>query len=448
VTVDKTGADAPGPRDSGAVLTSTDRDPSQAALERYRQRMRRSRRRYFAVLAVVVLAVGITVGIVWSRGEAAHTTLHTAAHPAPSVALGTPSAVLTKAWQSGDRAAIGTPYWGGTVITYSHDSVRGRNGSTGALTWSYTRSDRTLCQVIQDHGLTVAVYELHGNCDQLTALDSATGARKWTRTLDKDHQLLNGHPAYSLNQYAILLRGAHVIYTIDPSTGLDRWVYQPANCTISGAVIGVQGALISQTCTRPKCAGLTFCGSGPQLLLRDANAGRSDDQKQKANPDQIKWNLIGTNAMPASADQLISAVDPLGRRLLVLDGSKGKTLARLELKRAVTSSAGVAATATDRAELVWFAGTTYAVAVTGAGLLWSSPTAGPVTATQSSGKVVSPPVLASSTLAAPSAAGIDLLEPSTGTPVRTVTGVNASAARVYPFGTGFVVAGASTAVYR
>ncbi len=447
MTVDKAGAAEPGPRDSGAVLT-TDPDPSQAALERYRQRMRRSRRLYFAVIAVVVLAVGSTVGVVWSRGEAAHTTLRIAAHPAPSVALGTPAAVLSKAWQSGDRTAIGTPYWGGTVITYSHDSVRGRNGSTGALTWSYTRSDRTLCQAIQDHGLTVAVYELHGNCDELTALDSATGARKWTRTLDKDHQPLNGHPAYSLNQYAILLRGAHVIYTIDPSTGLDRWVYQPADCTISGAVIGVQGALISQNCTRPKCVGLTFCGSGPQLLLRDANAGRSDDQKQKANPDQIKWNLIGTTAVPASADQLISAVDPVNRRLLVLDGSKGKTLARLELERAATSSGGVAATTTDRAELVWVAGTTYAVAVSGSGLIWSAPTAGPVTATQSTGKVVSPPKLASSLLAAPSATGIDLLDPSSGKTTRTLTGLTAPVARAYPFGTGFVVAGSSTAVYR
>jgi outer membrane protein assembly factor BamB len=450
VTVDEPRADeVPDDPDCAGVVTQPRRTPSQVALERYGSRMRRNRLIYFAVIAVVVLALGITVGIVWSRGETAHTTLRTAPHPAPSVALQAPSPTLRQAWRSSDRTAIGTPYWGGTAVTYSVDSVRGRNGSTGAITWSYTRTDRTVCQAIQVQGVTVAIFELHGNCDQVTALDTSTGARKWTRTLDEDGQPLNGHPSYSLTQYAVMLTTASVIYTIDPAGGLDRWVYRPVGCTIQGAVIGSQGALISQTCAHPKCDGLTFCGTGPQLLLRDASAGRSDDEKDKANPDQIKWNLIGTSAVPASADQLISAVDPVARQLQVLAAAKGKPLARLTLQGAVTATEGIAAVASDRAELLWIAGTTYAVDLAGSTLLWTAPTPAPPTVTQPLSNPASPPELQASTVAVADSGGIALLDPGTGKPRRTfpVT-VPASGSLSYPFGTGFLVAGPSTTVYQ
>lgn len=46
------------------------------------------------------------------------------------------------------------------MITFSTDGVRGRYARTGAGTWSYTRTDRTLCQAIQGQGLIVALFEL------------------------------------------------------------------------------------------------------------------------------------------------------------------------------------------------------------------------------------------------------------------------------------------------
>jgi len=411
--------------------------------------MRRNRVIYFGVLAAVILVLGITVGIVWSHGETAHTTLRAAGDPAPSVTLQAPSATLQQAWQSTDRTAIGTPYWGGTVVTFSADSVRGRNAATGAVTWSYTRTDRTVCQAIQDQGITVAIFELAGNCDQVTALDSGTGKRKWTRTLDKDSQPLDGHPSYSLSQFTVMLTTPGVIYAIDPTGGLDRWVYHPDGCTIHGAVIGAQGALISQTCAHPKCDGLTFCGSGPQLLLRDASAGRSDDAKDRANPDRIKWNLIGTSAVPASADTLISAVDPVARQLQVLDVAKGATRSRLQLPGGVASTGGIAALASDRAELLWIAGTTYAVGTTGAAFLWTAPTSAPPTVTQLTGTASSTPDLRASSVAVAGAGGITLLDPGTGKTARSFpVAAPRSGSLVYPLGTGFVVAGAATTVYR
>jgi outer membrane protein assembly factor BamB len=447
VTLDQPGTAAPGQPGSAPTHERPDQNAAQAALERYTARMRRSRVVYFSLIATAVVILGVTVGVVWSRGEAAHTTLRTAAHPAPAIPLRPPSPVLAQAWHSPDHTAIGTPYWGGTVITYSTDSVRGRNGATGTITWSYTRTDRRLCQAIQSQGVTVAVFELHGNCDEVTALDSATGARKWTRTLDKDHQPLNGHPGYSLTPYAVMFTAARVIYTIDPATGLDRWVYQPPGCTINGAVLGAQGALISQTCARPKCAGLTYCGPGPQLLLRDASAARSDDDKQKANPDQIKWDLIGNRAVPASADQLISALDPSTGRLQVLAAAKGKTLTRLDLHRRAASTGAITAVASDRAELLWIAGMTYAVAVTDAKVLWTRPAATAPTIIQPAQPAI-PPVLGRSTVAVANPAGIQLLDTSTGKPTRTFPVAVPADSRAHRFGSGFVLTGSSTTVYR
>lgn len=440
--------DTPGQPESAAVVTAARDSADELPIERYNHRMRRNRLIYFGVIAVVVAAVAVAAAVVWSRGEAAHTTLHTAASPAPSVAPQTPSATQQQAWRSEDRAAIGTPYWGGTVVTYSTDSVRGRNGSTGAITWTYTRTDRTVCQAIQDQGVTVAIFELHGNCDEVTALDSATGARKWTRTLDRDHQPLNGHPTYSITPYTIMLTTPTVIYAFDPAGGLDRWVYRPVGCRINSAVIGVQGALISQTCIRPRCDGLKFCGAGPQLLLRDASAGRSDDDKDKANPDQIKWDLIGTSAVPATADQLISAVDTTAGQLQVLSLAKGVTVARQSLTGGA-STAGMAASTTDRAELLWIAGTTYAIDFDGTNVLWTAATPTLPTVTARASQPAVAPELNTATLAVIGPAGITLLDPLTGLPTRTFpVAAPRAGSLAYPFGTGFVVAGPSTTGYR
>ena len=441
----------PKPRVASATVSTAEQAAPQPALERYRRRMRRGRTIYVAVIAVVVLAVGGAAWVVWLSGEAAHTHLTTAASAPPSVALQSSSAAPQRVWQDPDRTATGTPYWGGTVITYSTDSVRGRNAKTGAITWSYTRTDRTVCDAIQDQGVTVAIFEHNGNCDQVTALDSGTGERRWTRTLDKaeqESQPVDGHPAISITQFAVMITTPGTIYALDPAGGLDRWVYHPINCTIQGAVIGTDGALISQTCARPKCDGLKFCGSGPQLLLRDASAGRDDHNKD--NPDQIKWNLLGKTALPTSADKLISAIDPSARQLEVFDAAKGTTVSRLDLAGGLGSSEPTAAVSTDRAELLWISGTTYAVDVNGLAFLWTASTSVPPTVTPNSGVQGGTPDLRASTIATAAPAGIALLDPGTGETIRTypVTVPASGNSRVYPFGTGFVVAGAPSTVYQ
>ncbi len=450
MTVDKPRADNQPAAPTVSTPASRDVPPNgQPALARYGRRMRRARLIYLAVVAAVVLAMAVTAGVVWFGGEAAHTHLRTVAIAPPSIPLRPPGTAPIQLWRSADHTAVGTPYWGGTVVTYSTDSVRGRNARTGAITWSYTRTDRTVCEAIQNQGSTVAIFEHNGNCDQVTALDSATGQRRWTRTLDKaeqESQPVDGHPAISVTQFAVMVTTPHVIYALDPAGGLDRWVYQPTGCTIQSGVIGTDGALISQTCAKPNCSGRKFCGTGPQLLLRDASAGRDD--KKTDNPDQIKWNRIGTSAVPTSADKVISAVEPAARQLEVFGAAKGDTISHLDLRGPLGSVQPVTAIPTDRAELIWITDTVYAVDVNGLAFLWTAPSTIAPTVTPPSGVPGGTAELGSSTIAAASAAGITLLDARTGEPGQTYRVATSAGGRAYPFGTGFVIAGAATAVFQ
>ncbi len=314
--------------------------PSARALRDYRSRLRPWRIGYAAALVAVVAAALVVVKIAYAHGELSHATLSTAPSAAPSVPMSSPSATLTRAWSSPDHTAIGTPFYGGTVITYSTHTVAGRDAWTGKVLWSYTRTDRITCTAAQVNGVTIAVYALNGNCDELTALDSQTGARRWTRTLDKDAHTINGHPQFAVGQDTFMVTTPQAIYAISPdgtadqgNGGLDRWVFAQQGCTINAAVLGSAGALISQTCAHPDCSGQKFCGAGPQLLLRDPFAGeQSDSSKNKGNPDQIIWNHIGNAMTPVSADGVISAIDPAKDSLTTFGAKKGKTLAALPLE--------------------------------------------------------------------------------------------------------------------
>jgi hypothetical protein len=408
--------------------------------------MRPARLLYAAVLAVVVVAVGVVVAVAYQRGEISHSVLRTVPSAPLSVAPGSPSTPLTRAWDSDDHTAIGTPYWGGTVVTFSGHSVRGRDARSGAVTWSYTRDDRDVCEVAQLQGVTIAAFAVNGNCDELTALDSGTGVRKWTRTVDKDGHELNGRPAYAVTPYTLMMTTPSVIYAIDPVSGLDRWLFAQQGCAIHGAVLGSSGALISQSCAHPDCGQKKFCGSGDQLLLRDANAGENTDTaSNRGNPDQIKWNLIGNKDRPVSADRVISAAEPGSERLTVLDATEGRTEAVLELDAPAAGSP--VAIETARAELLWLGGVTYSIEQTGSDFVWHAATASAPTVTGTNGSPA--PDLSAAEVAVAGPGGITLLDPLTGGVSRSFPESRApSSSRVYPYGSGFLVAGSSTVAYR
>ena len=433
------------------MSTEAPPDQSAVALERYAAMIRRARLRYFTVIAAVVVAASVVTTVVWLSGEISHTTLRTSAAPA-DIPLGTPSATLTKAWSTTDAPAIGTPYWNGTVITADTHTVRGRNGRTGAQTWSYTRTDRKVCAAAQSEGTTVAVYQVNGNCDELTALDSSTGARKWNRTLDLDGHMINGSAAIDIWGSTITFRESSVIYAIDLGSGYNDWLYSETGCTINGSVLGSAGDLISQTCSGRDCTNVKpiYCGNGNQLFLRNGTAGENTDStKNNGNPDQVIWTRQNLSAVPAAAGVLITALNPDGTTLSVFDSKKGTTLHTLGLAPAALPASVVGAVnhadAVD-AEIVWLNGTTYAISSPGESVRWSAPTSVVPTAESSAGDIAGG--LNDALLTVPTASGAARLDGQTGKVSATYSISTTPAAAVFPYGTGFIVSASTVTVYR
>ena len=410
---------------------------SDAALARYAQQMRRSRTVYYAILAVIVIGIGVFVGVVWSNSEVAHASLHTQRPAPPRIGIAIPSATQQQVWQTTDRVALGTPQWNGTIVTYSRHSVGGRNGRTGQRTWLYTRTDRTVCTALQAGGTTIAIYSNAGNCDEVSAFYSGTGRRRWTRTLDMDGMPLNGRPGYQVTPTTWLVYTDSVIYAIDPITGYNRWTYARYGCHIDRVVLGAAGALISQNCSDlVSCKEIKYCRRGPQLLLRDGNAGESD--KAKPNADQVKWADYGDTTVPVSADQVMSSVDPDGRTLHYYDPAKGTRIALMPLQPRTPELGDITAIATSDAEIIWVSGRSYAVHAASSSPVWAVATIGAPTVASTTREVV--PSLSTARITVPYAGGITVLDGNDGSVIShyTVAGPPPGSL-VYSLGAGFLV---------
>lgn len=446
--------------DGDAATTRVDDPPpeppadpvSERALADYARRMRPLRIGYAAAITVVVIAALVIVKIAYDHGELSHAHLHTVASAPPSVSASpSPAAQLTRAWTTTDATAIGTPVYDGTIVTHDQHTVRGRDALTGRQTWSYTRTDRTVCTAIQTQGVTVAVYRLHGNCDELTALASDTGTRRWTRTLDKDGAEFNGPATYSINGSNAMFVSHTAIYAVSVSGtadngngGLDFWTFHHVGCRINSAVLGNAGALISQTCHRQDCNGHKFCGDGTQLLLRAATTGTDD--KSTTNPDIVSWNDLGSDLVPTSAGATVTARDPDGATLHVLSRKSGKQTGQLALSGDAGSGAPSAYVAGTDADLIWIGTHTYALSPTGRFFAWQADTAGVPTITDPS-NILSAHHAARVALVA-TTSGAARIDPHDGKIIAHYAASTPPGSTVYPLGAGLLVAGARTTVYR
>jgi PQQ-like domain len=393
------------------------------ALRTYTNRMRRLGFWYAGTLAVIVIAVVAWVSVVMANSEIAHAKLHIASSPAPSIAAAAPSASPQLAWSTEDQLAIGQPVWGATVITFSTHTVSGRNARTGAATWTYTRSDLSICEVAQEQGQTVAVFDREGNCDEVNAFDSGTGKRAWARTLDSDGQPINGHPTYAVSQYTLLMTTPSRVQAISPTGdssqgGLDRWnTAAPAGCTDVSSALGTNGVLIMQDCK-----------DGKYLMLRDAYAG--DKVDNNPNPKLQLWRVrVADDMVPTSADTLISAYDPASGRLVVYRGTDGKVAVQLGMRSNPGANTVPVANPLNSSELVWIDGNCYAIDTASNTLQWTLALSGPPTSTSTPAFAVKGDAVAE----------VDLQggKVTASYPTRA----SATGSAVYPVGSGFVIGG-------
>jgi PQQ-like domain len=400
-------------------------DPSGAALAGYLSRMRRQRRIYLVVLAVLVVITVTVVEVVLRTGEIANATLHQAKSAAPAPPNVGPSSTLTQAWHSDDATALGVPFDAGTVVTYDKHTVSGRNYATGVATWTYTRSDLPICTVYQEAGITMAIYQDHdGFCDEIDAFDTSTGARDFYRTLDSNgNTITTTNPAtFSASPYSLIIATPKYIQAVNPNGAIDRWTFiEPAGCTGRAAVLGSSGVLISQ-----------HCSDGNHLLLRDPTAGDDDNDKAKSI-----WR-IASSAIPVSADQLVSALDPATGKLTVYNTETGKITQTQALDPAPVLSPipAITATAGNSGEVVHLGATTYTLQIATGTQLWSVGDLGQPTVQDPDPLVIGPQ-------------GVTKLDGATGAISTTYSIATPPAgATAVRLGTDFVIAGSSTTVYR
>ncbi len=174
-------------------------------------RLTRSTRRRVDALVAAALTVLVLVAalIIWRGSDIRATAVGTApSSAAPSAAARVPT-TLTQKWELStdpEYGAIASPY--GTVITADAHAVTGHDATTGAVRWSYARSNVTLCAIgsgdTQPTELStwagvrgiLTVYADHGWCSQVTLLDPITGERLYQRTSpgEEGGQLAFGGP--------------------------------------------------------------------------------------------------------------------------------------------------------------------------------------------------------------------------------------------------------------
>lgn len=418
------------------------RTASDAALGRYRRSLNRRRAVQYPIIGAIVIALVVVFVVAYLHGEAHNTRLETVADAPATLTTTTPTTTQRLGWRTSDRAAAGQPVFGGTVVVFGRHTMRGIDARTGEQTWSYYRSNRTVCSAFQVNGIAVAVYRLAGNCDELTALDAGTGERQWTRTLDFNGLPVHGRPTFQLDvaDATLLITTPAEIYSIaigsGETGGENHFTYSHFGCRIDGAVVGAAGALISQTCTKPRCgtgsSRQKFCGTGPQLLLRPTVDPSGDPPS--TNPNRIIWNDIGNRDVPISAGDEITAGNPSTGDLDVLGASKGAPEGSVGLGVARGAFRSARPVPLDGGDLLlWVSGRTSYVRGTDVTPAWSFASSGP------------PTVGGDGPVVVPGPRAIHLLQQTTGRIVHSygISPSPPSGSSVYRLGSGFLVASAT-----
>ena len=170
------------------------------------------------------------------------------------------------------------------------------------MRWHYTRSDETLCSVLQQDGTHDRDLSPQGQLRRGDRFRHRTGQPKWYRTLTD-----NGTTAAASTSNVVLTVNAHIVHAFDNAGGLDRWDWTvPTNCAVQHALAGSQGVLVSME-----------CGGNHQLALHDLIA------------DTVKWTVNTPAAMlPIASDAFIGALDPATGTVYRYTADKGAATSR------------------------------------------------------------------------------------------------------------------------
>ncbi|MGZ4656550.1 MAG: outer membrane protein assembly factor BamB family protein [Blastococcus sp.] len=295
--------------------------------------------------ATAVLLVVAT--LLW-RGSDAAATESTTAAPA-GVPSGTPAAAVSEAW-SAPGSVPDDVVANGRVLIGSAHGVRALDPATGREAWHYTRSNARMCGLTATNGVAVAVFATAQRCDEMVALDAATGVRSWTRNVNfrADATLVS-------TDRIVLAISPTGLVTLDPTGDNIRWRYKaPAGCHILDAATGSSGVALLQQCPGAPAV---------QLRLLDGFAGSAHWSRDLTAPEDASFRLLG-------ADQLLGVAE--GRDVHLFAGTDGTDLRTLP----GAASGTVRQRAVGSTALLWAGGTLTALDDTSAGTRWQAPAAG------------------------------------------------------------------------
>lgn len=338
-----------------------------------------------AGLVVAAALVAVAVPVV-RHSDALTTTIRTSADNPLVPETGPLPASVRQLWTAPTGTAT-APAEGPTVISTGPDRVAGLDPRTGAERWSYERGNARLCDADRQDGVVLALFAKSDGCRDLIALDAATGARRWYRTLElRTNAILTSGPGV-----AVATAGDRMI-AFDTGGGLNRWTYAAAGCTFDPAVIGPTAVVTVARCTqdtRRLIVHLPFADKDPWV---GALATGSDPHVLAANAQVsvLTGAVLRTYSVTQDADQKATAA-PTGT---VSDGR-------------LTPTGTPVAVADGDFLVVWTGTGAVGVDVRSRKVLWTAPATGPPTLAE--GQVV---------LSGPG--GFTIRPASSGAPVITV----------------------------
>jgi outer membrane protein assembly factor BamB len=295
---------------------------------------------------VVLVLVGV---LLWRTSDVAATDSTTAA--APEIPDASPSGELTPAWTEDADLVPRRVVERGRVLLGGEQGVTALDGVSGDEAWHYTRSDARLCDLTAVDGVVVAIFRQEDRCDEVVALDAATGVRAWTRNV-------NFRPDVELSSTdsIVLAESGTGIVTLDPGGGGVRWRYQPPDdCRLLDADVGSTGVGVLQGCPG---------ADEVQFRLFDGFEGDPHWTRGVAAPDE-PVRLVGV-------DRLVTVV--VADELRVHGQEDGELLETLPLPPSAAvetetlQQAGIGPLA-----LTWVRGTVYALDEATGRVRWSRP---------------------------------------------------------------------------
>lgn len=333
------------------VLEDVETTPPAPRVKARRSPWNRGRDRVIAaVLAVVVVAVALVVGM---TSDSAATDRTEAAPPPPLPAA--PDKVpgsLAEIWSAPSAATPVPVVAGDSVATADGGEVAGRDALTGQIRWHYTR-DLPLCTMNETWGRLNAVYHKSVNCSEVTQLDPGTGRITAQR---------NGNAELGTQ---LVSDGSHV--TATGKKLLDTW----RDDLVKSAEYGQVPALVNAgKQPRTGCTYGTVAAASGKVGVIERCPGDPADRltvykaaPEKDDEPQVSFSsvLAGKRARVIAMSGELTAVVLPDQKLLVVYNGDGSQRAAYPLDvpaadLAADPPAGVEATTQTPANVYWFSG--------------------------------------------------------------------------------------------